>query len=95
MPEQTTLDEAMASVEGNNFDWLVWARGAALAISLTAGSVTTDDIHDKADAQGLQPDSPHAWGAIFKCKGWTWVGRERSRYASNHGRHISRWRWNG
>ena len=92
---QLTLDAALDRVEANNLTWIEWARGHAQTISLTHGSVTSDDIREACDRYGLQPDSPHAYGAIFKCAGWCVVGREPSRYKSNNARWICRWRWTG
>ena len=90
---QTTLDMALERVGQNNEPWLAWARSQAQTISTLRGSVTSDDVRREADRMGLQPDSPHAWGALFKAKGWRWVGREPSMIASNNGRFVSRWRW--
>lgn len=93
MSSQLTLDAALAGVESNNGDWLRWARVEAQAMSLLRGSVTSDDVREKANLYGLQPDSPHAWGAIFKAPGWRWVGREPSRIVSNNKRWINRYQW--
>ena len=80
-------------LEMNQADWIVWARTAAMSISLVRGSVTSDDIREKCDKYGLQPDSVHSYGAIFRCHGWRVIGREPSRYKSNNARWICRWRY--
>ena len=90
---QLTLDAALAHVDLNNLSWLQWARGEAQSISDQRGSVTTDNLREVSDRYGFQPDSPHAWGAVFKCAGWRCIGRQRSRYPSSNGRFIGVWRY--
>lgn len=92
---QTTIFAAIDNLELNNESWLRWARSAAKTLSLMRGSVTSDDVREKADLYGLQPDSPKSWGCLFKCKGWRWVGREPSRIVSNNKRWINRYKWEG
>lgn len=95
MSSQLTLYAALHGVEANNLTWLEWARSEAMTISAVKGSVTSDDIREACDRYGLQPDSSHAFGALFVGTGWRCSGRERSRYVSNNARHICRWRYEG
>ena len=90
MTSQLTLDAALTQVGANNEPWLAWARRWAQG-RCTAYGITTDDLREQADLMGYQPDSPHAWGAVFKAPGWRCVGREPSRYKSNNSRWIGRW----
>lgn len=90
--QQLELDAAMTNLELANASWLAWARGEAKTLSLLRGSVTSDDMRERCDRYGLQPDSPHAWGALFKCKDFIFIGRTRSRYPSSNGRYIGVWR---
>ena len=90
---QLSLLGPLANLEAAEAGFLVWARGYARTVALTTGSVSSDDIRQECDRVGLQPNSPHAFGAIFKEQGWRVVSREPSRYASNNQRWICRWRW--
>lgn len=92
---QLTLEAALNGVEAENKTWLQWARGMAQTISKINGSVTSDDVREKADLYGLQPDSPKSWGALFIGTGWTRVGRKASTVKTNHSRWINVWSWDG
>ena len=92
---QTTIFASPESLELANKGWLTWARSQAKTISLTAGSVTSDDVREKANESGLQPDSKFAWGGLFATPGFVCIGRKRSVVKSNNGRHISIWKWVG
>lgn len=91
--QQLELDAAFASIEMWNGDWLAWARSYAQSYASLHGSVSSDDVRVACDQIGYQPDSPHAWGALFKAKGWVFLARTRSVYGSNNGRYIGVWRW--
>lgn len=93
MPSQLTLESALEPLIAAHQSWLDMARAYAKGYAIQAGSVTSDDVRRWADTMGCQPDSPHAWGALFLGKEWMWLGRQRSTYQSNNGRFISQWRW--
>jgi hypothetical protein len=95
MSSQLTLDATLSRVTLDNAKWLDWARAEARLICFDMGFVTTDDIRCLADRMGFQPDSPHAFGAIFKSKGWKAIGRQASTYKSNNSRWICQWKWQG
>lgn len=86
--------EGLAQVEGDA-EFLATMRFHARMISKTYGSVTSDSLRTIAANIGLEPRSSHSWGAVFHGKGWTVVGRQPSKLASNHGRQITVWRWEG
>jgi len=55
--------------------------------------MTIDDLREYAEAMQLAPNSPNAWGAIFKKApdGFKFVNTGRtihSKFKSNHGRRI-------
>lgn len=60
------------------------------------GFVNADDLREYADARGIEPDHPNAWGAVFRSaptgyrfeKTGEW---RQSRIPSNHGREIPTW----
>lgn len=86
--------EGLAQVEGDA-EFLAIMRSYAKMACSVHGSVTTDQLRIQAEHIGLTPRSSHSWGAIFHGKGWTVVGRQPSKLASNHGRSIAVWRWEG
>lgn len=77
-------------VESNNMAFVEAMRLRAFEIALEKGSVTTDDLHEWAESEGLEPGHPNAWGGIFR-RGWQAVGFEQSRRAAAHARIIRRW----
>ena len=93
MPSQLTIDVVLDRVTLNN-SWVFWARDVARHECAETGWVTIDDVRRVSDLYGYQPDSPKAFGAVFKQPGWTMVGRQRSTYQSNNGRYVCQWQWN-
>ena len=83
------------ALEMGNGEWLAWARSFAKSYATLHGSVSSDDVRREADRVGLQPDSPHSFGAVFKEKGWRVIAREPSRIPSNNKRWINRFTWEG
>ena len=90
---QLTIDAALDSLVMNNQPWLQTMRDVARLICRDHGAVSTDDLRVWADETGIQPDSDHAWGCIWKEKGWRFVEWTQSTYCSNHNRRIAVWRW--
>lgn len=60
------------------------------------GFVNSDDLRKWAEREGIEPDHPNAWGAIFR-KAPTGYRFEKtpewraSRIPSNHGREVPTW----
>lgn len=77
-------------VEASNEGFMEIMRRQARLIAIERGSVTTDDLRDFADQQGITPTHGNAWGAVFR-KGWKPIGFEPSRRPGNHARVIRRW----
>ena len=77
----------------NNEDFVKKARAVARLICAVSGSVTMDNIRTHPAMHGLQPSSPHCFGAVFNTKEWRLVSFERSTLKSNHTRRIGRWRY--
>jgi hypothetical protein len=44
-----------------------------------------------ADNHNLQPQSPNAWGAVFRGEHWEVRGYAQSAYKSNHARRVIVW----
>ena len=86
-------ERGIDAVEANSDGWVQRARRNAVFIAEREGRVTTDNLRRWADLVKDQPHSPHAWGAIFRGKGWVGVGYVKSTYGSNHGRRIVVWEW--
>ncbi len=95
LAQQIHLDAVMDRVELNCESWVMWARGQAKTISLLNGKVSTDDIQELCTRYGMKPDSPNAYGTLFRQKGWQFMEYKQSRIPSNHLRRIMVWRWNG
>lgn len=92
---QRLKHEGQEKVDARNKRFLYDMRVYARAMSHSIGSVTTDDLRRYATGLGQYPTHHNAWGCIFKQKGWTVIGRQPSKLASNHGRFIAVWRWEG
>lgn len=82
-------------VEQNNTTWVERMRDVAKIQCATSlnGTVTTDNLRYWANATNDHPESPNAWGAVFRGKHWECVGRVKSGYRSNHAREIKVWRY--
>lgn len=102
MSTQLLMDfDAASSLKAHGVDMAGWAsltfvecmRDAARAICARKGSVTSDDLRQIAQATGLQPNSSHAWGAVFHEPGWRCIGSEPSKVTTNRARRILRWEW--
>jgi hypothetical protein len=102
MNEGQELKEAgIALVESNNTDFIREMRSCAVDLyhrcynyGFLAVETTTDDLREFADILGIKPNSPNAWGAIFKKApdGYRFINtgrRKASTYPSNHGRQIT------
>ena len=103
MNEGQELKEAgIALVESNNTEFIekmrrfvVYAASVAIpALGLDDDLICTDLCRGYAEGKGIKPNSPNAWGAIFKKApdGYIFINtgrRKPSTYPSNHGRQIS------
>ena len=83
----------MDAVENSNITWVELMRSHAIWTCAADGSVTADDVRKYAREIDWQPDSPNAYGAIFRGKRWQCIGRKKSEAPSNHAREIRVWRW--
>lgn len=102
MNEGQELKEAgIALVESNNTDFIREMRSYAVHLyknithmTFRPVDVCTDNLREYADSMGFRPNSPNAWGAIFKKApdGYRFINtgrRKPSTYPSNHGRQIT------
>lgn len=83
--------EGQDRVQGNNSEFVATMRRVAKDIATKRGSVSSDDLRIYADDNGIEPESPNAWGAIFRGKSFIEVGRTKSVLSSNHDREIRVW----
>lgn len=88
------------AAEENSQSWVSEMRRYARVVSSREGEVSADEVRAYALRIGWHPESPNAFGAIFrptyksgKREGWIQMGHKRSEWPSNHGREIRRWRW--
>ena len=79
------------AVEESNLTWVEEMRQHARFVSLRDGSVTADDVRDHVQAIGWKPESPNAYGAVFRGKHWKCIGRCKSKHPGNHAREIKVW----
>ena len=84
-------DRGLDSVEGNSMTFQDRMRAEAIRISNARGWVTSDDLREYADREGIEPHHPNAWGAVFRGKCWVTVGIANSTVPTNHARLIRRW----
>lgn len=82
-----------ADIEATGQGFIAIMRRQAKVMSDRDGSVTTDALRMWAVGQGLYPKHPNSYGCIFKGKGWTILGYQKSAIPSNHSRPIAIWRW--
>jgi len=87
--KQTGLD----AVEHSNLTWVEQMRILARSFSLGHGSVTADEVRGYAREMDWHPESPNAYGAVFRGEHWKAIGRTRSTWPGNHGRSICVWQW--
>jgi hypothetical protein len=78
-------------VEENNRTFVATMRRRAVDIAMAKGRVTSDDLRRFAFAEGIKPDHPNAWGAVFRGHELVEIGRTKSRLTSNHHREIRVW----
>ena len=90
--EQRTT--GIALTEQSNKLFVETMRKRAKEIALHRGEVHIDHLREYALSIGVEPESPNAWGAIFRCKGWRKVGYRQSEFISNHGRTVPIWSFN-
>lgn len=91
MQGQQAKQMGLFQVEGNNQVFVETMRGFARIFCRDHGSVTTDDLQDKAEELGLEPKHPNAWGTVFRGKDWVVLNFEPSRRPQARGRTIRRW----
>lgn len=77
----------------SNQEFVVTMRIRARRLCATAGSVTADDLRLFADAEGIEPAHPNAWGAIFRGAKWVGAGYTKNQIPSNHARVIQVWKY--
>lgn len=85
-------EEGEALVSAHNVDFLKVIRKVATAIAVSQGQVTIDELRGWAETNGLKPDHPNAWGAVFTGNEWEQVGEVPSSVPSNHARRVRVWR---
>ena len=81
------------AVEESHLTWVEEMREQAKRVSHATGQTSADDIRKYARAIGWQPESPNAYGAVFRGKCWRCIGRKKSEHPGNHAREIRIWRW--
>ena len=88
-------EAGLDSVEAHNPSFVEIMRNRAREIVAKTGRVTSDDLRRYARVNGIEPDHPNAWGAIFAGKDWVQIGRTKSTLTSNHAREIRIWALRG
>ena len=84
-------DRGLDSVETNSMTFQERMRREAIRICRRKGWVDSDDLREFAEAEGIEPHHPNAWGAVFRGANWVTVGITNSRVPTNHARLIRRW----
>jgi len=81
------------AVEHSNPTWVESMRWWAKHQSRQHGKVSADDVRRFSRQLDWQPESPNAYGAIFRGKHWQCIGRKKSEHPGNHSREIRVWKW--
>lgn len=84
-------DAGVEATESANGEWIQRIRAVAVALRRQLGTTTVDDLRVYADNHNLQPQSPNAWGAVFRGEHWEVRGYAQSAYKSNHARRVIVW----
>lgn len=84
-------EAGLDSVEEHNPSFVEIMRKRARELVAETGRVTSDDLRRYARVNGIAPDHPNAWGAVFGGKEWVQIGRMKSKLTSNHAREIRIW----
>ena len=87
--------DGLARAEATHPDLVRELRAAAIAHAEQFGSVHIDDVRTIARARGYVHVNPHAWGAIFKGRGWVKIAARKSSVVSNHAHVSPVWAWRG
>ncbi len=87
-------DRGIVRVTLNNATFIETMRGLLRMRCRTngTGTVTADDAKQLADEHGLAPQHYNAYGAIFRCKDFEFVGMTISKQVQGHGNRIGIWR---
>ncbi|MFZ3015338.1 MAG: hypothetical protein WA045_16660 [Nitrospira sp.] len=85
----------LTETEENNRVFIRQMREEAHRLVKRCGRVSIDGLRFYAEARGLKPHSPNAWGAIFHEKGWRVIGHVLSTFPSNRSREIREWTYDG
>jgi len=88
-------DRGLDQVESNSPTFQELMRAEAKRICRIKGWVTSDDLREYANREGIEPHHPNAWGAVFRGKDWVTVGIANSTVPTNHARLIRRWAYKG
>lgn len=88
-------EDGIERVSRHNQPFLVTIRNIARHFAEVQGQVTIDELRRWAAREGLSPDHPNAWGAVFSEPGWACVGYKQSTVPTNHARLIRIWAWEG
>ena len=80
----------------NNMEFVETMRLLAIYLHRQSGNeyITIDPLRAFADERGIVPQTPNAWGGVFRKAppGWKFTNTGRtqiSNYTSNHGRRVS------
>ena len=84
-------EQGLDLVERHSEGFVQAARRYARTFASLNGTVTADDVRRWADAHGLAPSHPNAWGAVFRGD-FVHTGYTQSTITSNHARTIKVWR---
>lgn len=78
-------------VTNHNPDFLYLVRTEAERLCRKNGLVSADELREWAKNNGITPNHPNAWGAVFRT-GFRRVGYKQSTTTSAHHRAISVWK---
>ena len=86
-------ERGLDAVTETNLTWVENMRVWAMCKSQMDGEVNADDIRAYSRRMDWKPDSPNAFGAVFRGRNWKCIGRCKSAWPGNHGRSICIWKY--
>jgi hypothetical protein len=93
---EAARDAGVAQAAASRAKVLGFARGVARELATTYGQTDADAVATALELQGIDTTAElgNAAGAIFRGKGWTFVGYKKSVRVSRHANKIGIWAFN-
>ena len=90
---QRLKEEGIAEAKEHSQSWVDVMKAWLIEFAQkNDGYACADDAREYSERHHFYPESPAAWGSLFRSKVWVFIEWTQSRYTTNHRRPIRRWR---